>query len=215
VAAVPPAGTSLQRALIALAAGAIATTVLAWFTPWQFSVLTGWCAAAAVFMLRVWLPCTRMSPDHVAAWAPAEDDTRAMASALLLGAAVASIVGVAFALHKGSITDGVERVAVTTAALTTVVFSWFLVNTAYMLRYAHLYYTAPVGGVDFEDGPPDYRDFAYLSFTIGMTYQVSDTGLRTKKFRRTLLGHALLAYLFGAVIIATMINTVAGFVTSR
>lgn len=208
-----PTGTSLQRALIAFAAGTVATLAVAWVAPWQLTVLTGWCLAAAVFMLRVWIPCTRMTPEHVAAWAPAEDDTRTMASALLLGAAVASIIGVAFALHKASLTTGVQRVALTTVALTTVVLSWLLVNTVYTLRYAHLYYTAPIGGVDFEDGPPDYRDFAYLAFTIGMTYQVSDTGLRTKKFRRTLLGHALLSYLFGTVIIATLINTVAGFVS--
>lgn len=208
-----PTGTSLQRALIALGAGCVAVGVLGWFSAWQLSVLSGWCVATAVFMLRVWVPCVRMSPAQVADWAPAEDDTRTMASTLLLGAAVASIVGVAFALHKASLVDGGQRVALTSVALATVVLSWLLVNTEYTLRYAHRYYTAPVGGVDFEDGPPDYRDFAYLAFTIGMTYQVSDTGLRTKKFRRTLLGHALLAYLFGTVIIATLINTVAGFVT--
>lgn len=210
----PPAGTSLQRALIAFGAGAATTLVLSWFVAWEISVPTGWCAAAATFVLRVWLPCARMSSEDVAAWAPAEDDTRAMASALLLSAAVASIVGVAFALHKASISDGVERVLVTTAALATVVLSWLLVNTVYTLRYAHLYYSPPAGGIDFEDGPPDYRDFAYLAFTIGMTYQVSDTGLRRKRFRRTVLGHALLSYLFGTVIIATLINTVAGFVSS-
>jgi uncharacterized membrane protein len=199
---------------VAFAGGTVATAALAWIAPWQLSVLSGWCLAATLFMLRVWIPCTRMSPEHVAAWAPAEDDTRAMAGTILLGAAVASIVGVGFALHKASLSDGVERVAVTSAALSTVVLSWLLVNTVYMLRYAHLYYSPPTGGVSFEDGPPDYRDFAYLAFTIGMTYQVSDTGLRTKKFRRTLLGHALLSYLFGTVIIATLINTVAGFVGS-
>jgi uncharacterized membrane protein len=214
VTAVPPAGSSLQRALIAFGAGVAATAVLVWVAPWQLSVLTGWCTATAVFMLRVWIPCARMTADHVAAWAPVEDDTRATATTLLLGAAVASIVGVAYALHKASITDGVERVLLTSAALGTVVLSWLLVNTVYTLRYAHLYYSPPAGGVDFQDGPPDYRDFAYLAFTIGMTYQVSDTGLRTKKFRRTLLGHALLSYLFGTVIIATLINTVAGFVGS-
>jgi len=209
---VPPAGTSIQRVLLAFAAGVVTAAVLAWFTPWQLSVPAGWCVAATVFIAAVWLPLRRMSPPQVAEWAPAEDDTRATASALLLGAAVISIVGVAFALHKASITDGAERVLITVAALGTVVLSWILVNTVYALHYAHLYYSSPAGGIDFPDGPPDYRDFAYLSFTIGMTYQVSDTGLLTKRFRRTLLGHALLSYLFGTVIIATLINTVAGFV---
>lgn len=211
--AVPPAGTSLQRAVIALCCGAAALLAAVWFMPWQFSVSVGWCAAAIVFVLRVWIPAVALSPAAVAEWAAAEDDTRTAATSLLLGASVASIGGVAVALHKASIVHGAERVAITCAALATVVLSWVLVNTVYALRYADLYYSAPIGGVDFDDGPPDYRDFAYLSFTIGMTYQVSDTGLRTKKFRRTLLGHALLSYLFGTVIIATLINTTAGFIT--
>jgi len=79
----------------------------------------------------------------------------------------------------------------------------------YTLRYADLYYQHE-GGLDFnQTEEPDYRDFAYLAFTIGMTYQVSDTNLRLKAVRRTALRHALLSYLFGAVIIAMTINIVA------
>jgi uncharacterized membrane protein len=79
------------------------------------------------------------------------------------------------------------------------------------LRYARLYYTGPDGGIDFnEDGRPQYSDFAYLAFTIGMTFQASDTDLTTKEIRATALPHALLAYLFGAIIIATTINLLAG-----
>ena len=80
-----------------------------------------------------------------------------------------------------------------------------------MLRYARLYYEGEDGGVDFhQDGKPRYSDFAYLAFTIGMTFQVSDTELTAKVMRRTAIRHALLSYLFGAVIIATMINLIAG-----
>jgi hypothetical protein len=80
----------------------------------------------------------------------------------------------------------------------------------FTLAYARLYYAEPRGGVNFnEETPPDYRDFAYLSFTIGMTFQVSDTNLETKEIRRTALRHALLSYAFGAGIIATTINLIA------
>jgi len=78
------------------------------------------------------------------------------------------------------------------------------------LRYAGLYYRDGEG-VDFnEDDDPDYRDFAYLALTIGMTFQVSDTDLKTKAIRHTAIRHALLSYLFGAVVIAMVINVVAG-----
>jgi uncharacterized membrane protein len=92
----------------------------------------------------------------------------------------------------------------------SVVFSWLSVHTIFTLKYARLYYGDEVGGIEFneEDGP-DYVDFAYLAFTIGMTFQVSDTNLTAKPIRRTALRHALISYLFGAVIIAIVINIVA------
>ena len=87
-----------------------------------------------------------------------------------------------------------------------------VVHTAFALRYAHLFYTEPVGGIAFKgsDCDPDYRDFAYVAFTIGMTFQVSDTDIETRTIRGMVLRHALLSYLFGAVIVAVMVNSVAG-----
>jgi uncharacterized membrane protein len=80
----------------------------------------------------------------------------------------------------------------------------------FTLRYARTYY-AEGGGIDFNgDRPPDYRDFGYVAFTIGMTYQVSDTDLTSNSLRRTALRHALLSYLFGIVVVAITINVVAG-----
>ncbi len=89
-------------------------------------------------------------------------------------------------------------------------FSWLSVHTVFTLLYARLYYGDEVGGIDFnEPDPPNYVDFAYLAFTIGMTFQVSDTNLTAKVIRRRALQHALVSYLFGAVIIALAINIVA------
>jgi uncharacterized membrane protein len=76
-----------------------------------------------------------------------------------------------------------------------------------MLRYARLYYTGADGGISFnEDDPPAYSDFAYLAFTIGMTFQVSDTNIEDKTIRRTALRQALISYLFGAVLVAMTVN---------
>ena len=94
-------------------------------------------------------------------------------------------------------------------ALASVVLSWGMVHTIFTLRYAHLYYDGTSGGVDFNDsGPPTYADFAYLAFTFGMTFQVSDTALTSQPIRRTALRHGLLSYLFGTGILATSINLV-------
>jgi uncharacterized membrane protein len=101
----------------------------------------------------------------------------------------------------------------TVAAILTVLVSWALVHTVFTLRYAHRFYGTPVGGIDFSsDEAPDFHDFAYLAFTIGMTFQVSDTDLTTNNMRRLALRHALISYLFGAVILAATINVTASFV---
>jgi len=82
----------------------------------------------------------------------------------------------------------------------------------FTLRYAYLYYRDREG-VDFnEDKRPHYRDFAYLAFTVGMTFQVSDTDLKTDAVRSTALRHALLSYVLGAIVLATTINLVSGLV---
>jgi uncharacterized membrane protein len=87
-------------------------------------------------------------------------------------------------------------------------------NTVYTLRYADGHYRFKAGGIVFgaEDGQerPSYRDFAYVAFTIGMTYQVSDTTLRDPRIRGTVLTHAILSYLFGVVIVAGTVNLVSG-----
>ena len=83
--------------------------------------------------------------------------------------------------------------------------------TVFTLRYAHEYYSVPEGGITFGEDP-DYQDFAYFAFTVGMTFQTSDSGVSSRRIRRTVLRHALLAYLFGAVILAVMVNVVASFV---
>ena len=95
-------------------------------------------------------------------------------------------------------------------AIAVVSLSWLTVHTLYLVRYGDLYYSDPIGGIDFnDDEPPDYRDFAYLALTIGMTFQVSDTSLTSKAMRRVAIRHALLSFLFVAVIGALSINTVA------
>jgi len=95
-----------------------------------------------------------------------------------------------------------------------VVLSWTVVNTVYTLRYADLHYQSGAAGIAFGEEPgqerPTYRDFAYVAFTIGMTYQVSDTTVRDRRIRRTVLAHALLSYLFGVVIVGGSVNLIAG-----
>jgi uncharacterized membrane protein len=95
-------------------------------------------------------------------------------------------------------------------AVVSVTASWALIQTDYMLRYARLYYAEEEGGISFNsDEEPMYTDFIYLSVGLGMTYQVADTNVKTNRIRRVVIAQTLLAYLFGAVILATVINLVS------
>jgi uncharacterized membrane protein len=139
--------------------------------------------------------------------AEAEGRTRVTDGAVL-GAAVTSLAAVVVALVRSSVHDA-EGVAAVVLGVVVVVLSWALVNTVFALKYARLYYTNGDGGIDFgHEEPPAYSDFAYLAFTVGMSFAVSDTGPVSTAVRRAALGHALLSYLFGTVVIAVAINLV-------
>ncbi len=180
------------------------------FTPWQVAVLVGWDMMAITWVAWVGLSVLGKNSAETRRMATAEDNSRAAADALLVFASVASLVGVAFALLKAAHAKGSGHALITAVAAATVVVSWGAIHTLFALRYAHLYY-AEDGGIDFHDDRlADYGDFAYVAFTLGMTYQVSDTDLTSKKIRMTALRHALLSYLFGTVVVAMTINVVAG-----
>jgi uncharacterized membrane protein len=198
------------RALIAFASGVAAVGVAMTFSPWQAAFMIGWSVLSAVVVLWTVIAVWSLDGDGTAAQATREDESRAIADVLLTSAAIASLVSIGFALVKAAESKGTSEAVLTGLAIVTVMLSWAMVHVIFTLRYAHLYYSAG-GGIDFNDDPePDYHDFAYVAFTIGMTFQVSDTDLTTKSIRRTALRHALLSYLFGAVVIAMAINGVAG-----
>jgi uncharacterized membrane protein len=110
--------------------------------------------------------------------------------------------------------SGALRVLLIGVAVLTVVLSWTVINTVYTLRYADQHFRSTPGGIEFatEGGQqhPSYRDFAYVAFTIGMCYQVSDTTMRDAQLRRIVLTHAILAYVFGVVIVAGSVNLISG-----
>ncbi len=153
---------------------------------WRYGLLLGWMAAAAVSLVWQWWVIVRMDAPTTAAHCLREDLGRKTLDLIVLAAAaaVASLGAVGLFLAGNN------------------------AHTMFTTRYARLYYVDDDGGIDFhEDSPPTYLDFA---FTIGATFQVSDTNVSRKNIRATVLRHALLSYLFGAVILAVTINLVAG-----
>jgi uncharacterized membrane protein len=208
----PPEATFVsarRRNLLAGAAGVVAAGVAAFFVPWHVSVLLGWDVVAASFLTWFVVVVRGADQRETAMRAKADDPSRPVANLVLVAASVASLFGVGLSLIEASHASGSERVALTILAIVTVGLSWLAVNAVYTLRYADLYY-ATGGGIDFhQEVTPDYGDFAYVAFTIGMTYQTSDTDFTARSFRMNALRQSLLAYLFGIAIIATMVNVVA------
>ena len=190
--------------------GLVGGAIAAVFVPWQAATLLGWDGAAILLAARVWVSVLPMNPTQCSDDAVRQDPSRAVSDSVVLVAAVANLAAVGLILLKAAHATGGAKAYLITIGVTSVVLAWGVVHTIFTLRYARIYYTGPDGGVEFnEEGAPDYGDFAYLAFTIGMTFQVSDTNLTSKAMRRTALRHALISYLFGAVIIGLIINVVA------
>jgi uncharacterized membrane protein len=206
---------AMRRALVVVAIGLFGGLVLLPFVSWQLAMVGGWDAAALTYLLAVWPIIIRADSSHAEAIATSEDQTRGSAAVLLVGASVTSLLAVGVALSLAGRETGALRAVLIGVAVLTVVLSWTVVNTVYTVRYADLYFGSTAGGIGFGDGDdrkPNFRDFGYIAFTIGMTYQVSDTTIRDPRIRRTVLSHALLAYLFGVVIVGGSVSLITGLV---
>jgi uncharacterized membrane protein len=204
-------GLAGRRLLLATFAGTVVFLVgLLAGLGWTVAVSLGWAAVALVTSGHIWLRVRRMDSAETAEHAQAEDYSRPTADLVLLSASIVSLVAVGFALVQARHHGGTGKGLLILLAIVVVALSWTTVHLIFTVRYGDLYYADPVGGVDFnEEEPPDYHDFAYLALTIGMTFQVSDTNISSKPLRRTATRHALLSFVFGAVIVALAINTVA------
>jgi uncharacterized membrane protein len=206
--------SAARRVTIAGAAGALAFALTWVLVPWQVALLAGWDAAAALYVAWIWLSLRHKDAEVTRELATSEDSSRTAADFMLISASVANLIGVGFALLEAASKSGAVQAVITAIALLGVALSWIAVNTVFALRYAHLYYGDVPGGISFnDDDPPTYAEFAYLAFTIGMTYQVSDTAVTARAIRRSVLRHALLSYLFGVFVLAVTINFVAGLLT--
>ena len=202
--------TVAVRILGSMVVGVVIALVVGNTAGWRFA-LAGWVAAAALYV--VWTRCilSGMDAEQTRRWVTREDPTRGVADVVILTASVASLLGVGYVVAAGSKLSGNGALEAALLGILTVGASWFAVHTLFTVHYARLYYSDEPGGINFHDpNPPRFRDFAYLAYTIGMTFQVSDTEICLTSIRATVLRHALLSYLLGAVILAVTVNLIAG-----
>jgi uncharacterized membrane protein len=143
-----------------------------------------------------------------------EDPGRTVVTVLVILASLAGLVAVTVLVRQPAAIAPKEQLELVCLCLATAMVSWTLTHTTFTLRYAHLYYRhggEGGGGTEFPGGGrPSYLDFAYLAFTVGMTFQVSDTAISSPRIRHTVLVHAVLSFLYTTAILAFVINLLAG-----
>lgn len=187
------APTRVSTAALVGVVAAVSTGILG---SWDFAPSVGWVAAAATFLVWTWSAIAGMDGARTASHATQEDPSKPATRLLMLGASVASLIGVGYLLAQANTAAGGTQGLAAALGVLSVAVSWLVVHTLFTLRYALLYYTGHAGGVDFSGTTqPCYGDFAYLAFTVGMTFQVSDTSVTTRVVRSAVLRHALLSYL--------------------
>ncbi len=198
-----------KRLLLATVAGVLAACAVWWFAPGPptvinrvgFSTLIGWDILALAFMILTWSRLWHMSAQQTLEDADREEPPVDVVVLLVISGALVSLVVVGFLTNqKLPLWIGVV----------TIVISWLVVHTLFALTYARTYYDKkPYHGVDFNQGDdylPQYSDFAYLAYAVGMSFAISDTNLTSARMRRTALGHGLLSFVFGSVIVASVVN---------
>lgn len=201
------------KVTVAALCGILTLPIVGMLLPLSLAPLIAFDVAALVFVLWTWLTIWPLGSKLTAQHAVRDDPSRSTSDLLVLLASMASLVAVGLVLFKAGSSVDATRIWLVVLGIISVILSWIVVHTLFSLRYAELYYHEPIGGIDFNgDNNPTYKDFAYVAFTLGMTFQVSDTAITNQKIRSTILRHALISYLFGTVIVATTINLIAGLI---
>jgi uncharacterized membrane protein len=206
----PRPGVAWRQLVVMATVGLVAGVGAGAMFPPLFALLVGWNVAALIYLVWTWWLIWPLDQHRTAHLAGREDPSRPVRDALLLLSCTASLMAIGVVLVTSHQWQGVPRSLGIALGVASLVVSWTVVQTVFTTRYAGIYYRDG-GGIDFHQAePPRFSDFAYVSFTVGATFQVADTDLTSSAMRVVVLTHLLLSYLFGAVLIAATVNLLAG-----
>jgi uncharacterized membrane protein len=210
-----------HKLYIALAAGLIAFLLAIGAFSKPVHIMVTWLAYCLTSLSLSWITILSSHPAEVKHEVHAQDSSRTLIFLFAVAAAFVSLFAILILLQGTGQQTKSDLTAHILLSLASVISSWWLVHTTFTLRYAHLYYcniehdlkgkNQKPEGLEFpNEKEPDYLDFTYFSFVIGMTFQVSDVQITSKRIRRLALMHGVLAFAFNTVIVALSINIVAG-----
>ncbi|MBC7654443.1 MAG: DUF1345 domain-containing protein [Oligoflexus sp.] len=185
------------------------------FTPRYFLII--WLAYSICHLLLSWITILIIHPLELKKIASLQDSSKSFIFIFVIAAALAGLFSVVLLLSSSKSLAGKQLAEYTLLSISSVISAWWILHTVFTFRYAHLYYEQLSGkktglskGLDFpEEEKPDYLDFAYFSFVIGMTFQVSDVQINSKRLRRLCLLHALISFVFNTLIIALSISVIS------
>lgn len=209
------------RLLVALAFGIAGYFVFRHITSLPAQALSVWIVFALTVIIMDWMAIFWSHPLEVRKIARLQDSSRYLLFLFVVTASVVSLAAIVFLLKSAKGQGAANVSSNVTLAMAAVIVSWVLVHTIFTMRYAHLYYDTNSddgkprkgGGLLFPDeSEPDYLDFAYFSFVIGMTFQVSDVEISSRLIRRHVLFHGLISFAFNTAIVALSINVISGMV---
>jgi uncharacterized membrane protein len=185
--------------------------------------LACWIGCALTIIILNWIIMLTSHPREVKKIAKLQDSSRYFLFVFIITAAVVSLVAIIFLLKSSHGVSEATKNAHILLAISAVAVSWWLVHTVFTSRYAHMYYDTdtddgkvrPGGGLQFPDSDeePDYLDFVYFAFVVGMTFQVSDVVITHRSIRRLCLVHSLISFAFNTLIVALSINVISGMVS--
>jgi uncharacterized membrane protein len=201
------------RLTIALVAGAVTALAIPGRFGLPMRIVAGWNAGALAMGLLAWWLILRASPEETRRRAAADDPGRHVVWVIVILASGFSLFATTVVLREARLRAPEARDLFVALCVAAVAGAWMLTHTAYTLRYAHLYYRDDdgEGGLCFPgECVPDYADFAYFAFTIGMCFQVSDVAITSGAIRRAVLGQGLLSFAYNTAILATALNLVLG-----
>lgn len=208
---------SSSRFILGLSVGALVYVLVSNKVPILAHVVLGWDALCLVILILSWFTFFTAETTNIREESRIEDSTRIVIFTIVIIATAASLGTVILLIvNRGMSVHAQELVL--PVAVSGMFLSWVLVHTIFAIRYAHLFYAdddehpeVHVGGLEFPGGePPDFLDFAYFSFVLGMTFQVSDVEISSKRLRRLALLHGLISFGYNTVVVALTINLIAG-----
>lgn len=212
----------LSRVVISLSVATIVWLSLRHSHTFAITFMSSWIAFAATTLLIIWSTILVLHPKEIASVASEEDNTRFLIFIFVTGAAFISLFAIVLLLQSAPTAKGISHHIFLSAI--SVFCSWTLIHTVFTLHYAHLYYTFPSrkhldagekphGGLDFPGTEhPDFLDFVYFSFVLGMAFQTADVTITGRRIRRIALLHSFIAFVYNTIIVALSINIVSGLV---